>query len=122
MISNSIDMVVAWRIHHLTWLGRETPEMPCTVFFEDEEWKALVGFINQTPVVPVTPPTLRQALVMVATLGGFLNRKSDKEPGTETIWRGLQRLDDITRAYIAFVLRPRQPLSTATVSSNPTYG
>jgi hypothetical protein len=116
----AIDMVVAWRIHHLTWLGRETPEMPCTIFFEDEEWKALVGFINQTPVVPVTPPTLRQALVMVATLGGFLNRKSDKDPGTETIWRGLQRLDDITRAYIAFVLRPQQPPSP--VSSNPTYG
>lgn len=116
----AIDMVVAWRIHHLTWLGRETPDVPCTVFFEDAEWKALVGFINQTPVVPDTPPTLRQAVIMVATLGGFLNRKSDGEPGAETIWRGLQRLDDITKAYIAFVLRPQQ--IPPTVSSNPGYG
>ncbi len=116
----AIDMVVAWRIHHLTWLGRETPDVPCTVYFDDAEWKALVGFIHQTPMAPATPPTLRQAIVMVATLGGFLNRKSDGQPGTETIWRGLQRLDDITKAYIAFVLKPQQP--PPTVSSPPRYG
>ena len=116
----AIDMVVAWRIHHLTWLGRETPDMPCTVYFDDAEWKALVGFIHQTPMVPATPPTLRQAMIMVASLGGFLNRKSDGEPGTETIWRGLQRLDDITKAYIAFVLRPQHP--SPPVSSSPGYG
>ena len=104
----AIDMVIAWRIHHLTWLGRETPDMPCTVYFDDATWKALVGFINQTPLVPATPPTLREAITMVASLGGFLNRSSDGEPGTETMWRGLQRLDDITKAYIAFVLRPQQ--------------
>ena len=37
----AIDMVVAWRIFHLTKLGRETPNVPCTVFFEEAEWKAL---------------------------------------------------------------------------------
>lgn len=116
----AIDMVIAWRIHHLTWVGRETPDLPCTVYFEDAEWKALVGFIKQTPVFPDTPPTLREAMIMVASLGGFLNRKSDGEPGTETIWRGLQRLDDITKAYIAFFLRPQN--SSPSVSSNPTYG
>jgi hypothetical protein len=116
----AIDMIVAWRIHHLTWLGRQTPDVPCTVYFDDAEWKALVGFIHQTPTVPATPPTLRQAMIMVASLGGFLNRKSDGQPGTETIWRGLQRLDDITKAYIAFVLKPQQP--TPTVSSPPRYG
>ena len=103
----AIDMVVAWRIHHLTWLGRETPDMPCTAFFEDAEWKALVGFMHQSPIAPDKPPTLREAIVMVARLGGFLNRKSDGEPGTETMWRGLQRLDDITKAYIAFVITPK---------------
>jgi hypothetical protein len=33
----AIDMVVAWRIFHLTKLGRETPDVPCTVFFEDTQ-------------------------------------------------------------------------------------
>jgi hypothetical protein len=31
----AIDMVVAWRIFHLTKLGRETPDVPCTVYFEE---------------------------------------------------------------------------------------
>jgi len=37
----AIDMVVAWRIFHLTKLGRETPEVSCTVYFEQAGWKAL---------------------------------------------------------------------------------
>jgi hypothetical protein len=36
----AIDMVVAWRVYHLAKLGRETPEVPCTVFFREEEWQA----------------------------------------------------------------------------------
>jgi len=82
----AIDMVVAWRIYHLTKLGRETPNMPCTVFFEDAEWKALVAYKTQNPIPPENPPTLREAIHMVASLGGFLGRKCDGEPGTQTLW------------------------------------
>lgn len=112
----AIDMVVAWRIFHLTKLGRETPDVPCTVYFEDIQWQALVGFIAKDPIPPAKPPSLRDATRMVASLGGFLGRKSDGEPGTETIWLGLQRLDDIAEAWKVF----RQMAHTA--SSNRTYG
>ena len=37
-----------------------------------------------------------------AQLGGFLARKSDGEPRTQTLWRGLQRMDDITAAFRSF--------------------
>ena len=94
----AIDLVVAWRIHHLTKLGRETPDVPCSVFFEEAQWKALVAFVTKNPA-PANPPTLREATRMVATLGGFLGRKGDGEPGTEALWHGLQRLDDITEMY-----------------------
>lgn len=40
---------------------------------------------------------------MVASLGGFLGRKSDGEPGTQTLWLGLQRLNDITEMWIVFM-------------------
>jgi hypothetical protein len=30
----------------------------------------------------------------IATLGGFLGRKSDGEPGVKTLWLGLQRIAD----------------------------
>lgn len=95
----AIDLVVAWRIHHLTKLGRETPDVPCSIYFEESEWKALLTFVTKNPIPAEKPPTLREATRMVATLGGFLGRKGDGEPGTETIWLGLQRLDDITEMW-----------------------
>ena len=95
----AIDLVVAWRIFHLAKLGREVPEVPCTVFFEDAEWKALVVRVKQTRNLPASPPSLREAVRMVASLGGFLGRKADGEPGTQSLWLGLQRLDDITAMY-----------------------
>ncbi len=95
----AVDLVVGWRIFHLAKLGREVPEVPCTVFFEDAEWKALVCFISRTPTPPPQPPSLREAVHMVAGLGGFLGRKSDGDPGTQTLWLGLQRLDDISATF-----------------------
>lgn len=94
-----IDMVVAWRIYHLTMLGRETPELPCTVFFKDIEWKALCCYVKKTPKGPQKPPSLREAMFMVGAIGGHLGRKSDGFPGTQTLWRGLQRLETATEMY-----------------------
>ncbi len=37
----AIDMVVAWRIYWLNKQGRETPDLPCDVFPEEDEWKVL---------------------------------------------------------------------------------
>ena len=96
-----IDLVVAWRIAHLTKLGREVPEVPCTIYFEEAQWQAmLVWATKQLP--PTQPPTLREMVRLVAThLGGFLGRKRDGEPGAQSLWRGLQRLDDITQMWCA---------------------
>ncbi len=114
-----IDLVVAWRIHHLTKLGRETPEVPCTVYFEEHQWQALVAYLQQSPDIPQEPPTLRQATRMVASLGGFLGRRGDGEPGTQTLWIGLQRLDDLAAMFEVMRGGGRKH---PTVSSNRTYG
>ncbi len=95
----ALDMVVAWRIYHLTILGREVPELPCSVFFEEAEWKALYILVNHTTDLPAKEPTLREAIRMVASLGGFLGRKGDGDPGTTTLWRGLQSLASATALY-----------------------
>ena len=112
----AIDLVVAWRIYYLNKLGREHPDVPCTAYFEDVEWKALMMFTNRNPVPPTTPPTLREAIHRVAGLGGFLGRKGDGEPGTQTLWRGLQRLDDIT-ATISMMMRTATHHSVSSIDS-----
>jgi Druantia protein DruA/Transposase DNA-binding/Transposase Tn5 dimerisation domain len=119
----AIDMVVAWRIFHLAKLGRETPDVPCTLFFEEAEWKALVAYVTHNPKPPDDPPTLREAMRMVASLGGFLARKGDGEPGTKSLWLGLQRLDDLSSMWKLLTTTPNShPPSSPLVSSNPGYG
>ena len=118
----AIDMVIAWRIYHLTKLGRETPDVPCTVFFEECEWKALVAYKTQNPIPPDNPPSLREMTRMVASLGGFLGRKGDGEPGTQTLWLGLQRLEDITEMWRITISARAPHLVKSPVSSNPGYG
>jgi len=54
---------------------------------------------------------------MVATLGGFLGRKSDGHPGTQTLWLGLQYLDPLTAMWK--ILAP--PIHSPPVSSK-RYG
>lgn len=105
----AIDLVVAWRIFHLAKLGRETPDVPCTVYFEEAEWKALVAYITHNPTPPVQPPSLREAMRMVAALGGFLGRKGDGEPGTQTLWLGLQYLDPLTAMWKILAPPPPSP-------------
>ena len=104
--------VVMWRIYSLNKLGREVPQAPCTIYFEDAEWKALMVFTTQNPVVPKEPPTLREAIHRVAGLGGFLGRTSDGEPGTQTLWLGLQRLDDIAAMWLVMFYATQKPVSS----------
>jgi hypothetical protein len=96
----ALDLVVAWRIFWLVKQGRETPNVPCTLVLEDDEWRALYATVrDETP--PATPPSLREAVRMIAALGGFLGRPRDGEPGTTTVWRGLVRLDNIVLGFRA---------------------
>jgi hypothetical protein len=103
----AIDMVVAWRICHLTKLGRDVPDLPADIHFDADECKVLLAYRRQSQ--PKTHGkrqprsaevlTMHEAIHLIAKLGGFLGRKSDGEPGTETLWRGLQRFDGLTEGW-----------------------
>ena len=125
----AIDMVVAWRIYHMTQLAREAPNTSCEECFSEDEWKAIeVYAATKNTSVPAEPPTLRETIRRVANLGGFLGRKCDGEPGTQTIWRGLQRLSDITAMYSKIIgklaEKPTQQLGVpqVRVSRERDYG
>jgi hypothetical protein len=95
----AIDMVIAWRIFHLTMQGRETPDLPCGVYFAPDEWKALTTFVRKIKAPPTEPPTLNEAVALLGRLGGHLGRAGDAPPGSEVLWRGMTRLADISEAY-----------------------
>jgi hypothetical protein len=101
-----LDMVVAWRIYYLTMLGRETPMAPCTVFFNDIEWKALYCYANKTPIVPDEPPTIGEAIKMLARIGGHLGNIIYRPVGPQILWRALLRLEAAAEVYA--LLRPEE--------------
>jgi hypothetical protein len=92
--------IVAWRLLWITYEAREVPDSTCTVALEEFEWKALWAKLYPAKPFPSQPPTLREAVRMVAKLGGFLGRKGDGEPGVKTLWRGLRRLHDISEGWL----------------------
>jgi len=85
--------IIAWRVLYLTMLGRNCPELPCDLIFEDVEWQAVYIVTKKEPP-PETPPSIDTIIRMIASYGGFLNRKNDGFPGPQTIWIGLQRCRD----------------------------
>ena len=93
----AVDMVAAWRVFHMTILGRYCPNEPCTIFFTESQWKALS--LKHTGTIPDEPPTLKVAMRQVAALGGFLGRKSDGDPGPTTLWRGFEKLDGMAEIF-----------------------
>jgi Transposase DNA-binding/Transposase Tn5 dimerisation domain len=91
--------LVAIRLLRLTYHARVHPHTPADHFFETIEWQSLYCRIHNTPIPPTTPPTLGQVVRWLASLGGFLARHADGEPGVKTLWRGLRRLHDISQTW-----------------------
>lgn len=98
----ALDSVVAWRILYLTTVGRKLPDLPCTVVFEDFEWKGLWVFVHKSTEIPRETPKLQEVVRLIGRLGGHLGRKSDGQPGILNMWRGLQRLPDIAEMWNIF--------------------
>jgi hypothetical protein len=96
----AVCCIVAWRLLWLTYTARAAGAVPCTEILARHEWEALVCTVQGRVVVPTEPPSVREAVRMIAQLGGFLARKGDGEPGVKTIWRGLIRLDDIAATWL----------------------
>jgi hypothetical protein len=94
--------VIAWRLFWLTFLARTDPLAPASTILAPHELDALYTFLHKQSIPDSLQPTVHQATIWIARLGGFLNRKSDGPPGVTVIWRGWQRLADISSAYLAF--------------------
>ena len=86
----AINMVIAWRIHLMTLLGREVPELPVEVLFSDLEIQVMAQYCRSHQLAE--PSNLGEAVLLVAKLGGYLGRKNDGPPGAEILWRGSRKL------------------------------
>lgn len=95
----AIYLIVTWRIQFLMMLSRVCPEIEAFRVFDQEEIEAIC-IISDKKKVWDKPPTINEIVRLIAKEGGFLARKSDKEPGAMTIWKGLIKLDNYTTMYM----------------------
>ena len=93
----AINVVIAWRIMLLTLLGRETPELPPEVYFDDIELAVLEAYAKSRRLPP--PTTLGAAVLLVSKIGGYMGRKSDPPPGNEIMWYGYTGLRLMSMGY-----------------------
>jgi hypothetical protein len=90
--------IISVFIMNLTYIARINPGLPCTILFDDDEWKLLYCAANRTMTSlrevqpPEKPYTIAEAVKYVGWLGGPKTAPSDGPPGVKTIWKGLQKL------------------------------
>ena len=87
--------VISVLILNMTYIARIHPETPCTVFFEEDEWKVLYRAANKTKKAPQNPYSIQEAVTYLGWLGGPKTAPSDGPPGVKTIWIGLDKLNTL---------------------------
>ena len=91
----AIYSIISMQVMYLGYIARALPDGSCELILSEEEWQILHRVVNKTREVPADPPTTREAVVMIAKLGGFLARNSDGDPGVKVLWRGLSKFQTI---------------------------
>lgn len=105
MLWATILAVVAVRIERLKVLSRTQPEQPADIELTRHEIRALILLKRQIKkrheLIADTMPTIGQATLWIAELGGYTGKSSGGPPGAITIRRGLDRLKPAARLLLA---------------------
>jgi hypothetical protein len=112
----ALKSIIAWRVLFMTYINRQEPKAPAQLILSPTEITVLENVISKKSKTKIKKiKTVRQAVSTVASLGGHLNRKTDKNPGIITVCRGIQRLHDFTDGFVAAKL-------SIVESKSKTYG
>jgi hypothetical protein len=84
--------VVAWRLMHLTFLGRHEPEAPASQVLSPDELAVLAAAERKTIV------TVREAVLAIARQGGYLPYQKTP-PGLKVLWLGLQQVQAMAAGF-----------------------
>ncbi|WP_245841173.1 IS4 family transposase [Paraburkholderia ribeironis] len=76
--------------------------MPGEMVLQPVEWQVLYCRVHRTTWPPDRVSSLDQAVLWIATLGGYLNRRNDPPPGATVIWRGFLVLHEIAEMFRIF--------------------
>lgn len=84
--------VIGTRLLQLKFIGRSQPEAKAATHVP-RSWLKCLDLAR--PKLRMTDMTVYTFFRELAKLGGFLGRKSDGEPGWQTVWHGYKRLQSL---------------------------
>jgi hypothetical protein len=103
---------VACRIERLKLLARETPNAPADIEFSENELHALILLKRRSKkkseIIPDEVPTISQATIWLAEIGGYTGKSSGGPPGSITLSRGLFKLRAAADAIAAFLAEKKR--------------
>lgn len=99
----TIQSIIAWFLFWLRKLNISSPQMSCEELVSDGDWRLLYKKLYKTNYRHDSPPTIRDFLLWIGKLGGFIGRKSDGMPGVKAIWQGFHRYMQLLEDYYDLV-------------------
>jgi len=97
---------VAARTERLKHVARSQPDSPASIALSSTEIEVLraakTKYKARNETIPEGMPTIAQAVVWIAELGGYTGKSSGGPPGSTTIGRGLERLMIWVEAFESF--------------------
>ena len=81
--------VLAVRLLQAKEYARHQPDQPASVCVEEPYVRMMAAYLRTKPATL----TIRRFIHAVASLGGFMGRSGDGEPGWQTIWEGWRQLE-----------------------------
>ncbi len=88
---------VAWTLLSLRTLGRETTPRPATELFSNDQLRLLRAMLEKRRRQLPTNPTVRDAMLGIAALGGHI--KNNGDPGWQVLGRGLRRFKEFEQGW-----------------------
>lgn len=103
-----LDLMVAVQLLSLVKAARLTPEAPASLLLGEAEISCLKAYAAKhepsaptgTKAAAAQSMNLGQVMASIARLGGYQGNPQKRPPGAEVLWRGIQRLNDLTQGWL----------------------
>ncbi len=93
----TLYMVTAWIIMLMKFLRHMAEELPAKMLFTESELQMIRVYANSYNLPESNH--LASAILLVAMMGGYMNRNHDPPPGPAILWRGYANLRTRAAAY-----------------------
>jgi hypothetical protein len=95
----TIKSIIAWRIFWLTRCFNTGEVTSSNEILTNLEQKLLWNKFNRNKKFPKNQLSVKEAIKLIAKLGGYIGRNTDPPPGIISLWRGWTKLMSMVDGY-----------------------